>query len=119
MTEEDRAKIQQTMQDLAAQVLRVEQSMPGVQDVELVRWATSKLSGNAGAAPVPVPPPVPSPTPAPSPAPQAPQQVVAPQAVNEDEGVLHIQQTPGETIQPTGGSPNGTNNNYTQDNGVQ
>jgi hypothetical protein len=119
MMDEERAKIQQVMQELAAQVLRYEQDTPGLQDAELVRWATNKLSGNPNPVPISTPPPAPpAPSPVPVPpvsVPQPPQQIAP--AAPGDEGVLHIQQTPGETIQPSGNSPGGTGNTYIQDNG--
>jgi hypothetical protein len=125
MTDEDRIKIQQTMQELAAQVLRQEQTAPGAQDADLVHWAKNKLSGS-DAAPVPVPPtPVPTPPPAPPaqmveptvPAPAAPIGTTAQD--DEDEGVLHIQR-PGQTFQP-GSNPTdgGSASNNSQGNGEQ
>jgi len=120
MTEEDRIKIQQTMQELAAQILRQEQTAPGVQDPDLVRWATNKLSSNpAPPAPVSSPPPSPAPQPpaaSPSQSP-APIQLQPAADTGEEEGVLRIQQ-PGQTIQPSAGQQNnGSGSNFTQDNG--
>jgi hypothetical protein len=133
MTEEDRAKIQQIMQDLAKQVLQQEQMQPG-QDPELIQWAMNKLEGVEtslpAAAPVPAGmtglggrpaiqqaaglPPEPSQPPLP------PAQPAEPEVAQDgSEGVLHIQrtpdQTPGATIQPT--QSGGTASNDTQDNG--
>jgi hypothetical protein len=125
MTEEDRIKIQQTMQELAAQVLRQEQTAPGVQDPDLVQWAKNKLSGN-DAAPVPMPP-----TPVPTPPPARPTQTVEPTAPatssattaaaqgDEGEGVLHIQR-PGQTFQPgSSQTDGGPASNNSQGNGEQ
>jgi hypothetical protein len=126
MTDEDRAKIQLIMAETAQQVLQQEQLTPG-QDPELIQWAKQKLAGvdtplpasapqaaqdaMTGYQPVPQPP-VPSQPPLP---PAAPAQPSEPEVAEDgSEGVLHIQQTPGETIRPTQG---GTASNDTQDNG--
>lgn len=127
MTDEDRAKIQQIMQETAEQVLQQEQLQPG-QDPELIQWAKNKLAGveaplpasapqaahDAVAAYQPVPQP---PEPSQPPLPPAQQPQPGPEPADDDgEGVLHIQQTPGDTIQPTQ-PEGGTATNDTQDNG--
>jgi hypothetical protein len=122
--EQERARIQQIMRDLAAQVMRQEQAAPGLQDPELLRWAAAKLKGED--TPVPAASPAPAP-PVSAPAPPAPQPQ-RPLATTGSEGVLHIQRQPAETTPPAPtiisptvnpGQSRNTDGNYTQDNGEQ
>ena len=69
----------------AAEALRQEQAAPGSQDPEYVRWAAEKFEQLKSQTPAPV------------------QTESSPPAAtsDRDETVLQVQQTPGQTIQPT------------------
>jgi hypothetical protein len=87
----DQADPKRPLRELAEEVLQKEKAAPGSQDPEFVRWATDTLNGTGTAVPAS----------ATSPTLVQPSQPAGPSLGNDNEGVLQIQQTPGQTIQPT------------------